>query len=87
MICRSDNSFVTSVYRKPTFTGLFTNFESFLRIIYKKGVIFTLLFRHFNICSSYRIFQEELSKFKGFLLQNGYPEQFLDHFSIKPYIF
>ena len=65
-ICRSDNSFVTSVYRKPTFTGLFTNFESFLPIIYKKGLIFTLLFRYFNICSSYRIFQKELSKLKGF---------------------
>ena len=41
--------------------------------------MFTLLFRYCNICSSYRILQEELSKFKGFLLQNGYPERFLDH--------
>ena len=57
-ICRSDNSFVTSVYRKPTFTRLFTNFESFLPIIYKKGLIFTLLFRYFNICSSYRILKK-----------------------------
>ena len=32
-ICHSHKPFVTSVYRKPTFIGLFTNFESFLPIM------------------------------------------------------
>ena len=27
-ISRENNKFVTSVYRKPTFSGVFTNFES-----------------------------------------------------------
>ena len=29
-ITRENNKFVTSVYRKPTFSGVFTNFESFI---------------------------------------------------------
>ena len=63
-IKRTDGKFETSVYRKSTFTGLFTNFENFLPISYKKGFIFSLLFRYFNICSSYQIFHAELDKFK-----------------------
>ena len=51
-ISRPNGSFVTSVYRKPTFTGFFTNFESFLPVIYKKGFIYTILCRYLNICSS-----------------------------------
>ena len=41
--------------------------------------MYTLLFGCFSIRSSYIIFQEKLSKFKNCLLQNGYPEQFIDH--------
>jgi hypothetical protein len=77
-IKRFNGNFETSVYRKPTFTGLFTNFESFLPTAYKKGFIFSFLFRYFNICSSYQIFQAELEKFKKLLLQNGYPKFFID---------
>ena len=29
-ISRKNNKFVTSVYQKPTFSGVFTNFESFI---------------------------------------------------------
>ena len=32
-----------------------------------------------NICSSYLVFHEELTKFKTLLLQNDYPERFLDY--------
>jgi hypothetical protein len=77
-IKRVNGNFETFVYRKPTFTGLFTNFESFLPIAYKKGFIFSLLFRYFNICFSYQIFHAELEKFKKLLLQNGYPKFFID---------
>ena len=59
----SNGKFSTTVYRKPTFTGLFTNFESFIPITYKRGLINTLLFRYFNISSSYAIFHAEIEKF------------------------
>ena len=52
-ISRENNKFVTSVYRKPTFTGVFTNFESFIPDIYKRGLIETLLHRSFRLCSNW----------------------------------
>ena len=74
----SDGLLSTSVYRKPTFTGLFTNFDSFIRISYKKGLISTVLFRYFNISSSYAIFHAEVKKFKKIMISNGYPEKSFD---------
>ena len=38
-----EGHFVTTVYRKPTFSGAYTKFESFLPTIYKFGMIYTLL--------------------------------------------
>ena len=58
------NSFLYAVYCKPTFTGLFTNFENFLPIIYKK---YTQLYYYFHISSSYSIFYDELEKLKIYL--------------------
>ena len=43
-IFRENNKFTTNVYRKPTFSGIFTNFESFIPVYMKCGLIFSLLF-------------------------------------------
>ena len=43
-ITRVDGKFVTSVYRKKTFSGVYLNFKSFLPNSYKQGLLFTLLF-------------------------------------------
>ena len=32
-VCRKNGKFVTSVYRKPIFSGVFTNSESFISLI------------------------------------------------------
>ena len=47
LIDRSDNGFSTSVYRKPSFTALFTKFDSFyshifytLSYLYSSGLLF-----------------------------------------------
>ena len=37
-ISRENNKFVTSVYLTPTFSGVFTNFESFMPDIYKVNI-------------------------------------------------
>ena len=34
-ITRENNKFVTSVYRKSTFSGVFTNFKSFIHEMHK----------------------------------------------------
>ena len=48
------NIFSTNVYRKKTFTGLFSGFSSF---IYKINLIKTLLFCAYEICSTFQNFQ------------------------------
>ena len=43
--------FSTSVFPKASFSGVFTNFGSFIFESYKTGLIFTLLFLCFTVCS------------------------------------
>ena len=70
--------FETSVYRKSTFSGVFTNFKSFIPMTYKIGLLETTLFHCFSICSSYEKFHEEIVKLKEIFKQNSYPEKFID---------
>ena len=40
-VIREQGKFVTSVYRKTSFSGVYTRFDSFLRDTYKIGMIYT----------------------------------------------
>ena len=51
-IFRDSGKFQTSVYRKPTISGVLTNFQSFLPISYRCNLVSTLLHCGFMICSS-----------------------------------
>ena len=74
---RKDGKFITSVYRKPTFTGVYTHYQSFIPSVYKFGLLSTLLFRYFSICSSYALFHLEVIEFKK-ILKNCYPSKLID---------
>ena len=74
-----NNKFVTSVYRKPRSNGVFTNFESFISDISKRGLIETLLQRSFRLCSSYENFHRETETLKSVLKCNIYPHNFVNH--------
>ena len=76
---------MTSVYRKPTFSGVFTNFESFVPKSYKYNLLFTLLHRAFKLCSNFERFHQEIDKLKTIFENNGYPKSFVD-FCIKKYL-
>ena len=78
-VSREKGKFVTTVYRKPTFSGVYTHFESFLPTIYKFGMVYTLAYRCFKICSDWSKFNEELSFLKQVFLKNGYPLPFIDN--------
>ena len=52
-ITRSYNQLVTSVSYKGIFSGLYTNFKSFLPAACKFGLVYTLLHGSLSICSSY----------------------------------
>ena len=77
-ICRENNKFTISVCRKPTFSGFFTNFKSFIPTVYKFGLVYTLLHRCFNIISYYEKFHNEINALKQIFKINGYPFQFID---------
>ena len=77
-ISREDKTFTTSVYRKPTFSGVYTHFDSFLPSTYKFGTVYTLAYRCFRICSSWTKLHNELVCLKEIFLKNGYPEDFIN---------
>ena len=77
-VSRDGNTFVTSVYHKPTFSGAYTHFDSFLPSTYKFGMIYTLVFRRFRICSDWNKFHKEIIFLKDIFLKNGYPTSFID---------
>ena len=52
-ITRQNNRLEISVYRKPTFSGVFTHYECYIDRSYKKSLIFTLLSHCCSICSDY----------------------------------
>ena len=79
-ISRERNEFVTPVYRKPTCSGVFTNFGSFLPDMYKRGLTETLLHRTFRLCSNCENFHRETETLELILKQNNYPKKFVNHF-------
>ena len=42
-VIREQGKFTLHVYRKPTFSGVYTNFENFLLNIHKIGMVYTLV--------------------------------------------
>ena len=72
-ITRHNQQFKTSVYRKPTFSGVFMHYESYLDQTYKKSLIDNLLFRCFSICTDYTLFHLEVENLREILKKNSYP--------------
>ena len=67
IICEQ-GKFTTTIYRKPTFRGIYSNFlKVFIIDLYRFGMVYTLVYRCFHICFLKQIFQK-----------NAYPENFND---------
>ena len=82
-VYRDANSFSTTVHRKDTFSGVFTNFNAFLPDVYKKGLISTLLYRAYMINSSYQSLHKEIEELKNIFRRNAYPSSFFDKCVLK----
>ena len=80
-VCRQNDKFVTSVYRKPTFSGIFTNyviftnFISFIPAYQQRGLLHTL--RHSIYCD-FKKFHLEMNYLKIILKKDNYPANFID---------
>ena len=77
-IIREQGKITTTIYRKPTFSGVYSNFESFLPSVYKSGMVYTLVYRRFRICSNWTQFHTELTFLKWIFQKNGYPKNVID---------
>ena len=55
-ITSQNNQLKISVYSKPTFSGVFTCYESYVDQSYKKSLISTFLYRWPFICSDYMLY-------------------------------
>lgn len=77
-VFRTESAFDTSIYRKPTDTGLYTNFDSFSPNNYKIGLVKILLHRAYSLCSTYASFHTELLQIKSILQGNGYCLKLID---------
>ena len=78
LIERSNFKFITSVYRKPTFTGLGISFFSFMPFNFKVSAVKSLIFRAYHISSNYFKFHQELIFLKNFFSNNGFPNHLID---------
>ena len=85
-ICRENGKFVTSVYRKPTFSRVFTNYDSFIPTCQNWRLLQTLLQKSFSISCDFNTFYFKIDHLKTILMKNNYPTNLIDscisHFSI-----
>ena len=70
--------FHTRIYRKKTFSGLITKWDSFVPKTYKYNAISTMAYRAIRICSSYPALAEEFEFIRNLSLKNGYPIAFVE---------
>ena len=73
LVERESSSFTTTVYRKPTFSGLYVRWESFCSKRRKTNLIATLTNRAIKICSATKL-DMELKNISDIFQKNGYPE-------------
>lgn len=78
LIDNSNPSIITSVYRKKTFTGLLTNYFSFTPMMYKLGLIRTLVDRVYKINNSWVGFHKDVQKLIFLLRKNCFPSSVID---------
>ena len=84
LVHKSKDAIHTSVYRKPTWTGLYTHFLSFVPEKFKRNLIHNLFDRARRLCSP-SFLDQELQLLKKTFEANGYPTAFITrHSSPRP---
>ena len=76
-IKKAGNELSRIVYRKPTFTGLYTRWESFCPKVQKINLIKCLVQRAIKICSPGKL-STELDQLRTILRDNGYPDNIVE---------
>ena len=69
---------ITHMYRKSTFTGLLSKYNTFTYNKYKTGLIHCLLFRALKICSHHGGFSNEVVYLRDLFQKNRFPVDLFD---------
>ena len=75
---QADGTLATSVYRKPTFSGLLLKWDSYVPKHFKKSLVQGFIYRAWRLCSSFDNFHSELDFIRSMLRANGYPLNFIE---------
>ena len=77
LIIPENNSYTTTIYKKPTATNLYLLYDSNQPRKYKLGLIRSLYIRILRICSNERYVRIETNNLFQVLHKNGYPENII----------
>ena len=73
-----EGSLESSVWRKPSHTGLLLNYHAVCPLKWKFGLITCILNRAKAICSTESLFRSEITKLKEMFFKNGYSAWFFN---------
>jgi len=74
----SEDEYKTSVYQKPTSSGVYLNANSECPDRYKTGTIKALVHRTYKISSSWQLFHERIAVLRQTFINNGYSNTTFD---------
>ena len=74
----NDRSFGTSVHIKPTDNGLYSDFNSYTPLSYKKSIVKSLVHRALKYTSSWTQFNSEINRLQQVFSNNNYPQALVD---------
>ena len=77
-ICREKVKSTSSVFRKDAFSGVYTNFTSFVEVEHNFTLVYTLLHKSFSIVSDFSKFHFEFETLKKTLYKNAYSTKSVD---------
>ena len=75
----SNQGIITSVFHKKTYTGLLTNYYSFVPFSYKLGLVRTLVDRVFKINNTWTGFHLDISNLTKTLSKNLFPSSVMEN--------
>ena len=78
-VIRTDEGMVTTIFRKPTFTGRYTPWDSYSPTNYKINLVRSLAHRARRICSPSMI-ETEMKTLREIFVRNGYSGHVLDKY-------
>ena len=76
---KTDGSFSSNVFIKPTDNGLYSDFNSYSPLAYKKSIIKSLIHRALKYTSSWTDFNNEINRIQQTFANNNFPQNLVEN--------